>query len=66
MDVALRAGQRSQLILEQGYEPFGATSIRRDDDAVLRLEVFPDVAEEGRLGVQVVHWASLLARVTRG
>jgi hypothetical protein len=41
------------------YSPLGATSVRRNNDAVLRLEILPDVAEEGRLGVQVVHYEEL-------
>jgi hypothetical protein len=41
-------------IEKQGYGPLRATGVRGNDNAVFGIEVFPDVSEERRLGVEVV------------
>ena len=56
IEVALQPCQRRALAWGENHLPLCATGIGRDNDAVFGLEVLGDVAEEGRLGVQVIDW----------
>ena len=47
--------KRSLLGSRPRHSPLSATGVRGDNDAILSVEVLPDVAEKGRLGVQVVN-----------
>lgn len=40
---------------DRGHEPLRTTSIRRHDHTLLGPEVLPDVAEERRFSVKIVH-----------
>jgi hypothetical protein len=66
MDVALQGCQQGRLAWRPRHSPLSATGIGRDNDAVLSVEVLPNVAEEGRLGVQVVDWAELAMAARQG